>query len=88
MPGYEQKELKDIRSESASLQIGKNGLSNSFVEELNARLRQNGVIKLKFLKNAPFKTRESALSELKKVISDETKILETRGWTVILQRKK
>ena len=88
MTEYEQKQLRNIRSESASLQIGKNGLSNAFVEELSSRLKQDGIIKLKFLKNSPFKTRESALSELKKVLTDETKILETRGWTVILKRKK
>ena len=88
MTEYEQKQLRNIRSESASLQIGKNGLSNTFIEELNSRLKHDGIIKLKFLKNSPFKTRERALSELEKVLTDETKILETRGWTVILKRKK
>ena len=88
MTEYEKKQIRNIRSEPASLQIGKNGLSTSFIEELNSRLQQSGVLKIKFLKNSPFKTREIALSELKKILSADDKILETRGWTVILQRKE
>ena len=83
-----QNNLRNIRSEPASLQIGKNGLSDKLIDELNSRLKHNSMIKIKFLKNSPFKTREKAFLELQKFLTDDIKILETRGWTVILQRKK
>lgn len=83
-----QNNLRNIRSEPASLQIGKNGLSDKLIDELNSRLKHNSMIKIKFLKNSPFKTREKAFSELQKFLTDDIKILETRGWTVILQKKK
>lgn len=88
MTEYRQNNLRNIRSEPASLQIGKNGLSDKLIDELNSRLKHNSMIKIKFLKNSPFKTREKAFLELQKFLTDDIKILETRGWTVILQRKK
>ncbi len=83
-----QNNLRNIRSEPASLQIGKNGLSDKLIDELNSRLKHDSMIKIKFLKNSPFKTREKAFSELQKFLTVDIKILETRGWTVILQKKK
>ena len=79
--------LSIIRSESASLHIGKNGLSPNFIEELNSRLKQNNIIKIKFLKNSPFETRENAFTELQKILNNDIKILETRGWTAVLQKR-
>ena len=43
--------LQNVRSESASLHVGKNGLTETFISELNDRLKQNNIIKIKFLKS-------------------------------------
>ena len=82
------KDLRTVRSEPASVQIGKNGLTSELIDELISRLKRNGLLKIRFLKNSPFETRDAAFSELKKHLSENVDILETRGWTVILQKKK
>ncbi len=80
-------ELQNVRSESASLHVGKNGLTETFIAELNDRLKQNKIIKIKFLKNCPFNNRKEAFSSFESKIKNEVSILETRGWTIIVKRK-
>lgn len=80
-------ELQNIRSESATLHVGKNGLTETFISELNERLKQNDIIKIKFLKNGPFSNRKDAFNKLESKIKHSFSILETRGWTAIVKRK-
>ena len=80
-------ELQDVRSESASLHVGKNGLTETLIAELNDRLKQKKIIKIKFLKNSPFKNRKEAFNALESKIKNNFSILETRGWTVIVKKK-
>ena len=79
-------ELQNARSESAALQVGKNGITETFLAELNDRLKQNDVIKIKFLKNSPYKNRKEAFSSLETMLKSNISILETRGWTVIVKK--
>jgi len=79
-------ELQNVRSESASLQVGKNGITETFIAELNDRLKQNKIIKIKFLKNSPFNNRKEAFSTLESKIKSNFSILETRGWTIIVKK--
>ena len=79
--------LQNVRSESASLHVGKNGLTETFISELNDRLKQSNIIKIKFLKNTPFENRKDAFKELESKIGNKFTILETRGWTVIVKKK-
>ncbi len=79
-------ELQNLRSESASLQVGKNGITETFIVELNDRLKQNDMIKIKFLKNCPFNNRKEAFIALESKIKSNCSILETRGWTIIVKK--
>lgn len=78
--------LKQIRLESASLQVGKKGFSEEFFQELANRLKIEDMIKVKILKNAPFSSRKEFLADLELKCGNNYSILETRGWTVILRK--
>jgi RNA-binding protein YhbY len=86
MPNVHQVKLRNIRSSSSSLQVGKNGLSESFLMELESRLKKEKTVKIKFLKNSPFSSRQEALSSLNSVLKGKIRVLETRGWTAIIQK--
>lgn len=79
-------ELQNVRTESASLQVGKNGITETFISELSDRLKQIDMIKVKFLKNSPFNNRKEAFAALELKIKGNFRILETRGWTVIVKK--
>ena len=79
-------ELQNLRSESASLQVGKNGITETFIAELNDRLKRNNMIKIKFLKNGPYNNRKEAFAALESKIKSNFSILETRGWTIIVKK--
>ena len=87
MSNLHQPNVRNIRAESPSLQVGKNGLSDSFLNELNNRLKKDKTIKIKFLKNSPFNSRQEAVSALKAILNSNSEVIETRGWTVIIQKK-
>ena len=78
--------LQQIRSEPASLQVGKKGFSEEFLQELANRLKIEDMIKVKILKNAPFSSRKEFLADLELKCGKNYSILETRGWTVILRK--
>ncbi|MHA1512727.1 MAG: YhbY family RNA-binding protein [Candidatus Hodarchaeales archaeon] len=79
-------ELQKVRTESASLQVGKNGITETFISELNDRLKQIDMIKIKFLKNCPYNNRKEAFSALELKIKGKFSVLETRGWTIIVKK--
>ena len=87
MPKVHQPNLRNIRSESPSLQVGKNGLSDSFLIELDNRLKKEKTVKIKFLRNSPFSSRQEAISALKGVLNSKFEVIETRGWTATLQKR-
>lgn len=78
--------LQQIRSEAASLQVGKNGFSEEFMQELADRVKNEVLIKIRILKNAPFGSRKEYLAELELKCGENYSILETRGSTVILRK--
>ncbi|MHA1978283.1 MAG: YhbY family RNA-binding protein [Candidatus Hodarchaeales archaeon] len=88
MPKVHAPNIRNIRSESPSLQVGKNGLSESFLSELYSRLKNEKTVKIKFLKNAPFSSRQEAILALEAVLNKNSEVIETRGWTAILQKKR
>ncbi|MHA2289827.1 MAG: YhbY family RNA-binding protein [Promethearchaeota archaeon] len=87
MPKVHQSNLRNIRSESPSLQVGKNGLSDSFLIELENRLKTEKTVKIKFLKNSPYGSRQEAILALKGVQNNKFEVIETRGWTATLLKK-
>ncbi|MHA1941591.1 MAG: YhbY family RNA-binding protein [Candidatus Hodarchaeales archaeon] len=80
--------LLQIRSDPASLQVGKNGVSEEFIQELTSRMNSEDYIKIKFLKNAPFDSRKEAFADLKVKCKGQFSLLESRGWTVILKKTR
>ncbi|MHA1215281.1 MAG: YhbY family RNA-binding protein [Candidatus Hodarchaeales archaeon] len=72
----------------AIIQLGKNGYSDSFVNELEEQLQKNKVIKLRILKNAPFDDRNQAFDFIKKNLPRSVKMSEIKGWTAILTKVK
>ncbi len=72
------------------LQLGKNGLSKSFIKEVRRRLEKNGVVKIRVLKNfirvnKDIDRREVA-EKVAKIVG--AKLLEVRGYTFILVKDK
>jgi RNA-binding protein YhbY len=84
--GMKKTELRSVRTESATLQVGKNGITETFITELNDRLKQNNIIKIRFLKNSPFSNRKEAFSSLESKLGSKISVLETRGWTIIVKK--
>jgi len=79
-------DLQNLRTESASLQVGKSGITETLIAELNDRLKKNEMIKIKFLRNSPFNSRKEAFTALESKIRNKFSILETRGWTIIVKK--
>ena len=79
--------LKKIRQESPCLQIGKKGISQLLLKELEERIKQNKMIKIKILKNSPYKSRSDAFEDLNNCLPRNVEIMEVRGWTAVLRKK-
>jgi RNA-binding protein YhbY len=68
------------------LQVGKNGLSEDILAELQAQLKRHKMVKIRIGRSAPFSSKEEAFIALRNTLPDNVQIIETRGWTVILER--
>ena len=82
------KKLKDdllvVREEKAKVAIGKNGLTESLIKEINNHLERNKLLKIKFQKN--FLTED--LNADIQTICTKTKstFIEKRGRTIIIYK--
>ena len=84
MTGKQRRALRALaHSLKPLLQLGKNGLSDQFLEQLNTALLQHELIKLKVLENAPNTPRESA-----KILEaqPELDVIQVIGRTIVLYR--
>lgn len=72
---------------SAIVQIGKAGLSDSVIEELEAALRRERLVKVRFLRSARAGEDQQALA---KELAERTSsvLVEIRGHTVVLYRPR
>lgn len=80
----ERNELRGrAQSLDAKLQVGKSGLSDGFLEELEVSLRREGLVKVRLLRSARAGEENEALAE---ELAKETGsfLVETRGNTVVL----
>lgn len=80
----ERNELRGrAQSLDAKLQVGKSGLSDGFLEELEVSLRREGLVKVRLLRSARAGEENEALAE---ALAKETGsfLVETRGNTVVL----
>ena len=85
----EKERLYQLKSEanqiSPILNIGKNGVTDTLIEELNKQIKANRLVKVKVLKSAEEGKEVKAIAE---EIADATKstLIEVRGRTVVLYR--
>ncbi len=69
----------------ATVQIGKEGVTEGVLNEIKAQLKKRKVIKIKFLQNSDrenFKEKIESIAE-----QTNAKILEIRGFTAVLKKK-
>lgn len=85
----EKERLYQLKSEanqiSPILNIGKNGVTDTLVEELNKQIKANRLVKVRVLKSAEEGKDVKAIAE---EIADATRstLIEVRGRTVVLYR--
>ena len=75
------------RNNVPTIQIGKNGLTESLFNELKDQLKIHRAIRVRILKNAPFEDRKMALTQLEQNLPSSLKIVEKKGWTAIIEKK-
>lgn len=77
---------RDAAHLTPSLNIGKNGVTDSLIEELLRQLKQNKLVKVKILKSALGDMDRTAISEeLAKRTGSQ--LIEIRGSSAVLYRK-
>ncbi len=75
------------RNNIPTIQLGKNGLTESFFKEIKDQLKVHAAIRVRILKNAPFEDRKTAVAQLEQNLPNPLKIVEKRGWTAIIENK-
>ena len=78
---------REFSMEKATVRIGKGGVSQQILDEIDRRLEKNEIVKVKILKSALTgkKAKELALEVAEKT---EASLVEVRGHTFILYRRK
>ncbi|MEM3526170.1 MAG: YhbY family RNA-binding protein [Candidatus Jordarchaeaceae archaeon] len=78
--------VKTLRHEPAVLMLGKKGLTEDFIKEVERQLKGKKVIKIRVLKSM---LAEKSVDELASAIAIKTnsQLLETRGHTILLAKR-
>ncbi|MDD3041504.1 MAG: YhbY family RNA-binding protein [Methanosarcinaceae archaeon] len=85
----EKDKIYSLKAEASKLSpiinIGKNGVTDSVIEELKKHIKASRLVKVKVLKSAEA---EKDLKGIAEELAEETKstLIETRGRTVVLYR--
>jgi len=75
-----------IDAEVNTLQVGKSGLSDGVVHEMDAQLEREGILKLRLLRSAPEIGRmKDAIREA--ALKLKAEVVDIRGHTATLRRK-
>ena len=71
----------------ATLQIGKNGITESFIEELNKQLKKRKIVKIKLLRSF---LEDNDRTEVALKLSNETKaaIVSLTGFALVLRKSQ
>lgn len=77
--------VKEVRRQPASIILGKNGITNDFIEEVKRQIKRKKMIKIKALRSV---LSEKRMDEIASEIAAKTKsrLLETRGYTMLLSK--
>lgn len=85
----DQKLLRRLRADAQQIQptvtVGKNGITDATVEELDRHLKKDKLVKVRLLKSA---THGEDMDDQAKSLADATRsvLIETRGGTAVLYR--
>ncbi len=85
MASFDKKELKKIAgSLKAQFNVGKNGVTETFIETIDKYLEVHGIVKIK----SSVAEDKDALKEMAKEVADaiEAEIVDVRGYTFTLAR--
>lgn len=69
----------------ATVQIGKEGITEGVIKEIKAQLKKRKIIKIKFLQNADRENFKEKIKDLAERCNAD--ILEIRGFTAILKKR-
>ncbi|RLE69228.1 MAG: RNA-binding protein [Thermoprotei archaeon] len=73
----------------STINIGKNGLSKSVIEEIKRRLEREKIVKIRVLKNSPLREIYDKKTIGEVIVSNTNSILlKNIGYTYIIKRKK
>lgn len=83
-----EKEIKKRRAGKTDLQLGKNGPTPGFIEEVKNRLKKQGVVKIRILKSY-LRSTGASRREIASTIAElvGARLIEVRGNTFILAEK-
>ena len=74
------KELKkNANQQNVELQIGKNGLTPTMLDEIGRRLQQHPLVKIRLLKSCDLDTEDVAKQAIEKF---QTTVIESKGYTI------
>lgn len=74
--------IDKIRHEPPKIRIGKNGITEGIVQEINMLLRRDKIVKIKCLKSVPSEATKAISENIAKLT--KSTIVEVRGKTFIL----
>jgi len=83
------KKLKEKMMERADVNIGKQGLAGSVLKEIDRRLKDGEVVKVRILKSALVAEGIEDRKKLAESLAEKLNVdaMEIRGYTVVLYRK-
>jgi RNA-binding protein len=86
-PRMKRRIKRELSAERPAVWIGKNGISEEVLAEIDSQLERTEMVKAKILKTALGETRANAIAA-KIAQKTESTLVEVRGHTFILYRKK
>ncbi len=84
-----EEKIKERAAGKIDVQLGKNGITEGFINELKTRLKKHGVVKIRVLKSFR-KTYTDDVDSLANTLAEKTesRVYEIRGFTIILIKEK
>ncbi len=84
----EKHKIKEVKTNSAQIIIGKSGLSENILNTMKNRLKKDKIIKVKMLKTAP-ELGNMGRKDFARMIAIKlnSNLIEIRGYNLILQKK-
>ncbi|MHC1600912.1 MAG: YhbY family RNA-binding protein [Candidatus Nezhaarchaeales archaeon] len=84
------REIKKKMVERADINIGKRGLTDSVLNEIDRRLNDNEIVKVKILKSALAAEDIEDRKKFAQILAEKLKVdaMEIRGYAIVLYRKR